>query len=84
METWQITFLALYGGVLGYLAISQVQQGKMISSISTMIDSIKVDQERLEKQVNLFLKTESDTLKELVKQGHELIHQGNQRKPRNQ
>jgi hypothetical protein len=85
MEPWQITFMALYGGVLGYLAISQVQQGKMISAMSSMIDSIKIDQERLERQVNLFLKSEVDTMKELVKQGHELIQQqANQRKPRNQ
>jgi hypothetical protein len=69
METWQIVFISLYGGVLAYLAMSQVQQGKQLSSISTMMDTINKNQERLDKKLDLFLKNEIDTLKELARQG---------------
>jgi hypothetical protein len=67
MEPWQIVFISLYGGVLAYLAISQIQQGKILASINTMIDQILRTQERQEKKLDLFLKSEIDTLKELVR-----------------
>lgn len=67
MEPWQIVFISLYGGVLAYLAISQIQQGKTLSAMNTMIDQIMKTQERQEKKLDLFLKSEIDTLKELVR-----------------
>jgi hypothetical protein len=67
MEPWQIVFISLYGGVLAYLAISQIQQGKTLSAMNTMIDQILKTQERQEKKIDLFLKSEIDTLKELVR-----------------
>lgn len=67
MEPWQIVFISLYGGVLAYLAISQIQQGKTLSAMNTMIDQILKTQERQEKKLDLFLKSEIDTLKELVR-----------------
>lgn len=66
MEPWQIVFISLYGGVLAYLAITQVQQGKMLSAMSAMIEEIRKSQERQEKRVDLFLKTEIDSFKSLI------------------
>jgi hypothetical protein len=50
MEPWQIVFISLYGGILAYLALSQVQQGKMISSMSSTLDHISRMQEKMEKK----------------------------------
>lgn len=75
MEVWQIVFISLYGGVLAYLALSQIQQGKILSAMSTMVGQIQKNQEAVEKKLDLFLKSEIDTLKEIARQGH--------RKPRN-
>lgn len=69
MEPWQVVFITLYGGVLAYLALSQVQQGKQLSSMATMVESINKKQERMDQKLDLFLKNEIDTLKELVRQG---------------
>lgn len=69
MEPWQITFISIYGAVLAYLALSQIQQGKMISSMSTMLEEIKRNQDKVDEKLNVFLKSEIDTLKELVRQG---------------
>jgi hypothetical protein len=66
MEPWQIVFITLYGGVLAYLLLSQVQQGKIISSMSTMLEQVSKKQDKLDEKLNLFLKTEVDTLKDLV------------------
>lgn len=69
MEPWQVVFITLYGGVLAYLALSQVQQGKQLSGMATMVESINKKQERMDQKLDLFLKNEIDTLKELVRQG---------------
>lgn len=69
MEPWQVVFITLYGGVLAYLALSQVQQGKQLSSMATMVEAINKKQERMDQKLDLFLKNEIDTLKELVRQG---------------
>lgn len=41
----------------------------MISSMSTMLEEIKRNQDKVDEKLNLFLKSEIDTLKELVRQG---------------
>lgn len=69
MEPWQVVFISLYGGILAYLALSQVQQGKQLSSMAAMMDAISKNQEKLDTKLNLFLKNEMDQLKELVKLG---------------
>ena len=67
MEPWQIVFITLYGGLLAYLALSQVQQGKQLASIGTMVQELREDMKRQDSKLDLFLKTEVDTLKDLMR-----------------
>lgn len=64
MEPWQITFISLYGALLAFLSLTQIQQGKQLASILIRIDVI----ERLEKKLDLFMKSELDALKDLANQ----------------
>jgi hypothetical protein len=59
MEAWQ-AILTLYGGVLAWLALTNIQHMKKLAIIEKTLDG-------LVSQVNLFIKTEVDTLKELAK-----------------
>lgn len=54
--TWVLGVMA---AVIGWLVISNVSQDRKLAIIETKLDSIK-------STVELFLKTEMDTLKELV------------------
>lgn len=53
---WQIVFVP----VLAWLALTNIQHGKKLAVIEKVLDG-------LVNRVDLFLKTEVDTLKELVK-----------------
>lgn len=59
MESWQVISL-LFGGVIGYLAINSIQQGKQLAVMSKQLDTLQM-------QVSLFLKNEVDTLKEIAR-----------------
>lgn len=59
MESWQI-FVGLITPVLGYLVLSNIQQGKQIAVMSKQLDTITM-------QLNLFLKSEVDTLKDIAR-----------------
>lgn len=51
---------------LGYLLMNSIQQGKQIAVLSSTVDQINT-------KMNLFLKTEIDTLKEIVTQNTEAL-----------
>lgn len=55
-DIWQIIFVP----VLAWLALTNIQHGKKLAVIEKVLDG-------LVGRVDLFLKTEVDTLKELVK-----------------
>lgn len=78
MEPWQVAFITLYGGLLAWLLYSQHTQGKQIvtitttmnmfiQSIDTDIKEIRQKQLELDNKLNLFLKNELDTLKDLAR-----------------
>jgi hypothetical protein len=62
METTEL-LLILYGPVIGYLALTSIQQGKKITTIWNKVEGI----ERLESRFDIFLKNEIDALKEIAK-----------------
>lgn len=66
MELWQVAFISIYGGALAWVIITLIQQGKSISSMSTMIEQMMKIQDKMDQKLNLFLKSEIDTLKDLV------------------
>lgn len=74
MENWQVIILSIYGPFLGWLALSNIQQGKKIVALQTMHSSIdnKLDTvtkaiDKLSNRFDLFLKSELDTLKDIAK-----------------
>lgn len=83
MEIWTFTvlILTLYGSVIGWNALSQVQQGKQITAMSTMVKSVeqntlvlsenmkgvKDDVEKLSRRFDEFMSKELDTLKDIAK-----------------
>lgn len=66
MELWQVAFISIYGGALAWVIITLIQHGKSISSMSTMIEQMMKLQDKMDQKLNLFLKSEIDTLKDLV------------------
>lgn len=74
MESWQVIFTTVYGAFLGWIALSHIQQGKKIVSTQSMMDNINDKIETLsslfntlDKKLDLFLKSEIDTLKEIAR-----------------
>lgn len=70
METWQIVFITMYGGVLTWLSLTTIQQGKKIAVLQSMdvkLDGIEKSVEKISNRFDLFIKTELDSLKELSK-----------------
>jgi hypothetical protein len=70
METWQIVFIAVYGGVLAWLSLTTIQHGKklaVLQNIYQTIDEIKESQDKMSQRMDIFLKTEIDVLKDLAK-----------------
>lgn len=61
MDAFQIIFVSLYGAVLGWLALTNIQHTRKLAVIETVLEG-------LSKKIDLFLKTEIDTLKEIA--GH--------------
>lgn len=53
--------------VLGYLAVSNNQQGKQLAVMNKQVEILTVQVNNLTMHVNMFIKSEVDTLKELVK-----------------
>lgn len=74
MESWQVIFTTVYGAFLGWIALSHIQQGKKIVATQSMMDNINDKIETLsslfntlDKKLDLFLKSEIDTLKEIAR-----------------
>lgn len=74
MENWQIIVLSIYGPFLGWLALSNIQQGKKIVALQTMnanvaykMDSLQKAVDSLSVKMDLFMKSELDTMKEIAK-----------------
>lgn len=65
MEAIQIVIgiFVIYGG---YLGISNVQQTKQNAVMQKSIDGLTARFDRVENKLDLFLKTEVDTLKEII------------------
>lgn len=59
MEPWQIVFITMYGGALAWLMLISISHGKKLAVIETVLTEVNL-------KMNLFLKTEMDTLKELA------------------
>lgn len=57
-DLWQVVFVP----VLAWLALTNIQHGKKLAVIEKVLDG-------LVNKMDLFLKTEIDTLKELAKRG---------------
>jgi hypothetical protein len=55
-DLWQIVFIP----VLGWLVLTNIQHGKKLAVIEKVLDGLVI-------KMDLFLKTEIDTLKELAK-----------------
>jgi hypothetical protein len=70
METWQVVFITVYGGVLAWLSLTTIQHGKklaVLQNIYQTIDDIKESQEKMNNRLDIFLKNEIDLLKDLAK-----------------
>ena len=74
MENWQVVFIMLYGAFLSWIAISHIQQGKKIVATQTMMTALVDSTDDLKKLVNdldtkldLFLKSEIETLKDIAR-----------------
>lgn len=52
--------MTIYGGVLAWLSLTNIQHGKKLAVIEKVLDGLNY-------KMDLFLKTEVDTLKELLK-----------------
>lgn len=57
-DIWQLIFIP----VLAWLALTNIQHGKKLAVIEKVLDGLVT-------KMDLFLKTEIDTLKELAKRG---------------
>lgn len=65
MEAWQIV-AALYGSVLGYLCLSNIQQGKQIAVMQKSVDNLSLQVTALSTQLQVFLSDEIDLLKKIA------------------
>lgn len=52
--------------VLGYLALQSFQQGKQLASLRNDMNIVKDNGDRMNEKLNLFLKTEIDSIKEMA------------------
>lgn len=59
MEAWQVVFISTYGGALAWIIVTIIQQGKELAVMKSVLTEVN-------SKMNLFLKTEMDTLKELA------------------
>jgi BMFP domain-containing protein YqiC len=76
MERWEIiaTALGIYAPLMAWLALNNIQHGKKISVMENMAAQTDKTLQNIEKQIqsmsnrlDLFLKNELDTLKEILK-----------------
>lgn len=51
---------------MGYLALQSFQQGKQLSSLRTDMNIVKENGDRTNEKLNLFLKTEIDSIKQMA------------------
>jgi hypothetical protein len=65
METAQV--FTMMAAVIAYLAIQQFRQGGKLTTIGNKVDSIAESLLELKTRLDLFLKTEIDTLKEIAR-----------------
>jgi hypothetical protein len=62
--------MAVYGGVLGWLSLSNIQHGKklvMLENMSNKLDQIEKNQDKMSERIDIFLKNEIDTLKDIAR-----------------
>lgn len=74
---WQIALGSALISILGYIVYTNHTQGKDVVKLQTNMQSIQFDlaeirngQKELDNKVNLFLKTEIDTMKEIMRARH--------------
>ena len=74
MDSFQGIFLTVYGSALGYLLLQSIRQGKQIAvqqttsnSIDKTLTSMNEKIDTLGVRIDLFMKNEIDTLKDIVK-----------------
>jgi len=53
--------------VIGWLVLNNLQQDKKLISIEKTLENVEEKLDKLTEKLNLFLKTEIDTLKDLAK-----------------
>lgn len=64
---FQTIFTLIYGAVLAWLSLTIIQQGKKLAVMDTKLDAVEKSVEGVNGRIDVFLRTEIDTLKELVK-----------------
>lgn len=69
MEAWEEIAWGAMILIIAWLFIRQEKQGNTITSMIVKLDNIIEAQKEFDAKLNLFLKSEVDTLKELVRQG---------------
>lgn len=60
MDTWIQIVACVNSTILGYVALTNIQHGKQLAVLQKVVDGLVT-------KMDLFLKTEIDTLKELAK-----------------
>jgi hypothetical protein len=66
MEQWQVIFVSLYGGVLAWLLLTNIQQTRKTAVIETILNQLMKNSDALNLKLDLFLKSEVDTLKAII------------------
>lgn len=69
MENWEIIkwILGGFGAVIAWLVMNNIQQDRKLAVIEKSVQHVGEKVDELKDTLNLFLKTEMDTLKELAK-----------------
>lgn len=66
MEPWQVIFVSTYGGALAWLIMTNIQQTKKFAVLETVLNQLMKNSDSLNLKVDLFLKSEVDTLKAMM------------------
>ncbi len=69
MENWEIIkwIFGGFGAVIAWLVMNNIQQDRKLAVIEKSVQHVGEKVDELKDTLNLFLKTEMDTLKELAK-----------------
>lgn len=66
-QTTLIWILGVISACIAFLYMDRLREGKRITVMETKMDAIKESVDKLTGRVDLFLKTEVDTLKEIAR-----------------